>query len=1008
MSTQQDLYAAGSKNRPHMLNKENYVTWLSRLLGYAKSRPNGKLIYNSIMNGPYVKRMIPEPGDADREVPINPTFHEQSDDELTKKELKQIEADDQAIQTILLDLPEDIYAAVDSCETAQEIWLCVQQMMKGSNIGIQDKKAKLFNEWERFTATDGELIESYYHRFSKLMNDFKRNKHFPEKIANYTQVYDFLKYNQKELDEIRAERLAKTQEPFALMENSNNPFNYPVFHPNLPSSTNQNGNGNSVASQAEGNANGNNSNQIRCYNCRGLDLDEIEEVNANCILMANLQQASTSGTQSDKADRLAEYTELLEPIPEPHQVQHNDSNVTFVISSVEQDVNLKFLQSLPSEWKTHTLIRRNKADLEEQSLDDLFNSLKIYEAKVKHSSSTGTTTQNLAFVSSSNTDGTTDSISAAASVFAVFAKIHVSSLPNVDSLSNAVIYLFFASQSSCPQLDNEDLKQIDVDDLEKMDLRWKITMLTMRARRFLQKTGRNLGANGPTSMGFDMSKVECYNCHMKGHFTRECRSSKDSRRNSAAEPQRRTVLVETSTSNALVSQCDGAIILRFQPSDGYHVVPPPYTGTFMSPKPDLVFNIAAIDVETDHHAFTIQLSPTKPEQDLSHTNRPTAPIIEDWVSDSEDESETKAPHRLFLVLFRTPYANSSSDHLSVKTQAPSQDTSNLQTELEHTKERFENCIIKNENEYAKLWNDCKKQKANVSNIANQMKHKARIWKPNNVGSKERLASSKPIKPRIRLRWSPTEKMFDIKGKLIASGESNGDNACTPNPQEPTIQRFLNSNFSLGRVYFIEGLGHNLFSIGQFCDSDLEVAFRRNTCFLRNLEGVNLLKGNRTTNLYTINLHDMASASPICLIARATSTKSLLWHQRNRTLVDAARTMLIFSCAPLFLWAEAIATACYTQNRSIIHRRFDKTPYELINGRKSDISFLYVFGALCYPKNDREDIGKLDAKGDIGFFIGYSANFCAYGVYNRRTKKIMETMNVTFDDLSTMAYVHFSA
>nr|GFB27894.1 retrovirus-related Pol polyprotein from transposon TNT 1-94 [Tanacetum cinerariifolium] len=84
-------------------------------------------------------------------------------------------------------------------------------------------------------------------------------------------------------------------------------------------------------------------------------------------------------------------------------------------------------------------------------------------------------------------------------------------------------------------------------------------------------------------------------------------------------------------------------------------------------------------------------------------------------------------------------------------------------------------------------------------------------------------------------------------------------------------------------------------------------------------------------------------------------------------------MLIFSRAPLFLWAEAIATACFTQNRSIIHRRFNKTPYELINGKKLDISFLHVFGALCYPKNDREDIGKLGAKSDIGFFIGYSAD-----------------------------------
>nr|GFA92869.1 hypothetical protein [Tanacetum cinerariifolium] len=209
--------------------------------------------------------------------------------------------------------------------------------------------------------------------------------------------------------------------------------------------------------------------------------------------------------------------------------------------------------NLPSEWKTHTLIWRNKADLEEQSLDDLFNSLKIYEAKVKHSFSTGTTTQNLAFVSSSNTNNTTEIVSAAASVSAVCAKMHVSYLPNVDSLSNAVTYSFFASQSTSPQLDNEDLKLIDIYNLEEMDLRWQMDMLTMRARRFLQKTGKNIGANGPTSMGFDMSRVECYNYHRKGLFARECRSPKDSRRNGAAEPQKRTILVETSTYNALVS-----------------------------------------------------------------------------------------------------------------------------------------------------------------------------------------------------------------------------------------------------------------------------------------------------------------------------------------------------------------------------------------------------------------------------------------------------------------------
>nr|GEX12738.1 retrovirus-related Pol polyprotein from transposon TNT 1-94 [Tanacetum cinerariifolium] len=126
-------------------------------------------------------------------------------------------------------------------------------------------------------------------------------------------------------------------------------------------------------------------------------------------------------------------------------------------------------------------------------------------------------------------------------------------------------------------------------------------------------------------------------------------------------------------------------------------------------------------------------------------------------------------------------------------------------------------------------------------------------------------------------------------------------------------------------------------------------------------------------------------------------------RRNWTLVEAARTMSIFSRAPLFLWAEAIATVCFTQNRSIIYRRFNKTPYELINSRNPDISFLHVFEALCYPKNDREDIGKLGAKGNIGFFIGYSADSCTYRIFNRRTKKIIETMNVSFDELLAMAF-----
>ncbi|GJS32491.1 retrovirus-related pol polyprotein from transposon TNT 1-94 [Tanacetum coccineum] len=337
--------------------------------------------------------------------------------------------------------------------------------------------------------------------------------------------------------------------------------------------------------------------------------------------------------------------------------------------------------------------------------------------------------------------------------------------------------------------------------------------------------------------------------------------------------------------------------------------------------------------------------------------------------------------------------------------------------------------------------------------------------------------------------------------------------------------YIHGNITICHVYYVERLGHNVFSVGQFCDGDLEVAFRSNTCYVRNLEGDDLLIGGRDLNLYTISISDMAASSPICLMSKATSTKSWLWHRRlshlnfgtindltkldlvdglpkfkygkdhlcsacergkskkashppklipsdysklellhmdlcgpmrvasvngkkyilvivddfsrftwvyflrskdetpeiikkfiaqaqlnykakvckirtdngtefknatlkayyeklgimqqfsiartpqqngvverrNRTLVEAARTMLIFSRLPEFLWAKAVATACFTQNRSIINTRHNKTPYELLRGRKPNVEYFHVFGSLCYPTNDRNDLGKMKHK-----------------------------------------------
>nr|GFA15049.1 hypothetical protein [Tanacetum cinerariifolium] len=268
------------------------------------------------------------------------------------------------------------------------------------------------------------------------------------------------------------------------------------------------------------------------------------------------------------------------------------------------------------------------------------------------------------------------------------------------------------------------------------------------------------------------------------------------------------------------------------------------------------------------------------------------------------------------------------------------------------------------------------------------------------------------------------------------------------------------NVTISKVYFMEELGHNLFTVGQFCDSDLEVAFRQHTCFIRNLEGKSHNPKSEDTNQEKLYLLHMDLCRPMrvesvngkkyilvivddysrftwvkCLRSKDEATDFIIKflkmikydlrcqsvvgisyetsvarspHQngvierRNHTLIEAARTMLIYAQALLFLWVEAMATACYTQNRSIVRLYHSETPYELLHDKLPDLSFLHVFGALCYPTNDNENLGKLQPKTDIGIFIGYTPTKKAFRIYNRRTRRIVETIHVDFDELTALA------
>nr|GFB70969.1 integrase, catalytic region, zinc finger, CCHC-type, peptidase aspartic, catalytic [Tanacetum cinerariifolium] len=166
-------------------------------------------------------------------------------------------------------------------------------------------------------------------------------------------------------------------------------------------------------------------------------------------------------------------------------------------------------------------------------------------------------------------------------------------------------------------------------------------------------------------------------------------------------------------------------------------------------------------------------------------------------------------------------------------------------------------------------------------------------------------------------------------------------------------------------------------------------------------------GTEFVNQTLREYYEDVSISHETSVARSPQQNEVI-KRRNRTLIEAARTMLIYAQAPLFLWAKAVATARFTQNCSIIRLRHGKTPYELLHSKLPDLSFFHVFGALCYPTNDSENLGKLQPKADIVIFIGYAPIKKAFRIYNRRTRRIVETIHVDFDELTVMASEHRSS
>nr|GEX08019.1 copia protein [Tanacetum cinerariifolium] len=531
------------------------------------------------------------------------------------------------------------------------------------------------------------------------------------------------------------------------------------------------------------------------------------------------------------------------------------------------------------------------ADLETMSMDDLYNNLKVYEPEVKGMSQIQA--HKTWLLCSHQTITTLMEQLILLKQLILLMKFLLLTLKlmllflNINNLSNDVICAFLASQPNSPQLKHEDLEQIHLDNLEEIDLRWQMAMLTMKARRFLKKTGRNLTTNENETISFDKSNVECYNCHKRGHFARECRAPRN-QDNKHKKSIRMSVAVETHASAALVS-CDGLggydrsdqaeegpnyALMTYTSSssdtkivdnckkglgyESYNALPPPYTGNFLLLKPDLSYT------GLDEFADKLVAENTKSCKKETNAVRKNsdALIIEEW--------------------------------------------GNPQTDL-HDKGVIDSGCSRHMTENMSYLTDYKEIDRGYVAFEGNLK-----------GGK---ITGKCI---IKISKLDFENIDD--GKKVDEDPRN-ESECKYQKKEDNVYSTNNVNTVSSTV---NAAGTN---------EDNELSFDPNMPALEDVVTFNFLNEDKDDDA----IADM--------------------NNLNTTIQ-----------------AEAVNTACYVQNRVLVVKPHNKTPYELFHSRTPTLSLMKTFGYPVIILNTKDHLSKFNGKADEGFFVEYSLNSKAFRVF----------------------------
>ncbi|GJZ91391.1 ribonuclease H-like domain-containing protein, partial [Tanacetum coccineum] len=574
-------------------------------------------------------------------------------------------------------------------------------------------------------------------------------------------------------------------------------------------------------------------------------------------------------------------------------------------------------------------------------------------------------------------------------------------------------------------LDYEDLEQIDADDLEEMDLKWQVAMLTMRVKRFIKKTEWKMDLNDKEIVGFDMTKVECYNCHRRGHFARECRAPRN-QGNTNRDAQRRNALVYTCTTNSLVVQ-DGIgyqmglesiearivvhekneavyeediaflnakdktglgydsqineseVVLsvfnskesdvdhssvndRFKTGEGFHAVPPPYTWNYMPSRPDLSFD-GLDDFVYKTKVSETETSISKTSKDIVEkpkTVRPSASIIEEWDTDSDNDSV------LDLNLIRQ----------------------NQKKSVLNNKGR-----VTGQREIRPVWNNAQREKQPKLKLTHP--HPKRNFVPTTVVTKSGqvpVNAAKQSSPRAAASIStapvntaaPKPKVNDALPITYSYFKAHSPIRRAFNQKLVAKTNNLNKKVNTVRVNNLTTAGPK--AVVSAAKGNGENAVKSLACWILRPTRNVIDHNSKDSGSYMLKRFDYVDPQGrlnyvVIGIKREfsvakTPPQNGVAERKNRTLIEAARTMLTDSLLPTTFWLmKLILVVCSEIGSS--DQASNKTPYELLHSRPPSISFMRPFGCPMTILNTLDPLGKFDEKADEGFFIGYSINSKAF-------------------------------